>query len=102
MKAGNIVAPAKTTKQAPDLEEAFEEEDDGEVITEPKDEDEELDLKKDKYIKQPKVKKPAAKKATKKGSKKDDETQGEDSEEEAKPKKARAKKAPPAKGKGKK
>jgi replication factor C subunit 1 len=49
MKASNVVAPAKVTKDVPDLEEAFEEEDDAEVVAEAKDEDDEIDLKKDKY-----------------------------------------------------
>ena len=49
MKASNVVAPAKVTKDVPDLEEAFEEEDDGEVVAEPKEDDEETELKKDKY-----------------------------------------------------
>jgi len=49
MKASNVVAPAKVTKDVPDLEEAFEEEDDAEVAAEPRDEDDEIDLKKDKY-----------------------------------------------------
>ncbi|KAL5321600.1 hypothetical protein ACEPPN_009560 [Leptodophora sp. 'Broadleaf-Isolate-01'] len=105
MKASNVMAPAKTTKQAPDLEEAFEEEVDEAEVAEVKDDDEETDLKKDKYIKQPKVKKAAAKKAPKKkAAKNDDEEEEEDSEEEVKPKKSKAKpKAKPgAKGKGKK
>ena len=60
MKASNVVAPAKQTKEVPDLEEALEEDDD-EAIVEPKEaDDDEADLKKDKYIKQPKVEKPAA------------------------------------------
>ena len=64
MKASSVAAPKAQPKQAPDLEEAIEEEDDG-AVAEPADEDdEEIDLKKDKYIKQPK-KKPAPKKGTK-------------------------------------
>jgi replication factor C subunit 1 len=104
MKASNVVAPAKVTKDVPDLEEAFEEEDDGELVAEPKEDDEETELKKDKYIKQPKVKKPAApKKASKnKGAKNDDEADEDDSEE-VKPKKGRSKaKSTATKGKGKK
>lgn len=68
MKASNVAAPKKMAKDAPDLEEAIEEEDDGEVV-EPvaDDDDDEIDFKKDKYIKQPK-----AKKATKKAAKADD------------------------------
>lgn len=89
MKASNVVAPAKVNKPAPDLEEAFEEEDDAEVIAEPKEDDEDVDFKKDKYIKQPKAKKPAATKkggAKKKGAKDDDDN---DDEEDVKPKKAK-------------
>ncbi|KAG6017412.1 hypothetical protein E4U54_007345 [Claviceps lovelessii] len=73
MKATNVVAPKKQAKEAPDLEEAIEEEDDAEVVeaVEPDDEDE-IDLKKDKYIKQPK-KKPAAKKASKASAGDEDE-----------------------------
>ncbi|KAK0102412.1 hypothetical protein ONS95_006032 [Cadophora gregata] len=100
MKASNVIAPAKATKQAPDLEEAFEEEVDEVEVAEVKDDDDETDLKKDKYIKQPKTKKAPAKKAPKKkAAKKDDDDEEEDSED-AKPKKAKAK--PKAKGKGKK
>ncbi|ESZ94435.1 putative Replication factor C subunit 1 [Sclerotinia borealis F-4128] len=92
MKASNVFQPAKVAAAKPDLEEAFEEEDDGEVIAEPVDDDE-IDLKKDKYIKQPKVKK-VAKKPVKKKTKStmeddsmiDDE---EEEEEEKKPKKAK-------------
>ncbi|KAH7399947.1 replication factor RFC1 C terminal domain-containing protein [Cadophora sp. MPI-SDFR-AT-0126] len=105
MKASNVMAPAKATKQAPDLEEAFEEEVDEVEVTEVKDDDDETDLKKDKYIKQPKAKKAPAKKAPrKKAAKMDDDDDEEDSEEDVKPKKGRAKpKAKPAaKGKGKK
>ncbi|USP80698.1 uncharacterized protein yc1106_07972 [Curvularia clavata] len=97
MKASSVTAPKKQAKEKPDLEEAIEESDDGEVIEEIKDEDDEdVDLSKDKYVKQPK-KKAAPKKgaaAAKKGAKK--KAKGEDSdddeEEEVKPK---------AKGKGK-
>lgn len=90
MKASNVVAPAKVTTAAPDLEEAFEEEDDGEVIAEPKEDDEDVDLKKDKYIKQPKAKKATGgKKATakKKAAKEDDEG----SDGDVKPKKSKGK-----------
>lgn len=85
MKASSVVAPKKQTKEKPDLEEAIDESDDGEVIEEIKEDDAEVDLSKDKYVKQPK-KKPAAKKgaAAKKGKKaKDDD---DDEEEEVKPK----------------
>ncbi|PTB67352.1 DNA replication factor C, large subunit, partial [Trichoderma citrinoviride] len=74
MKASNVFAPKKQTKEIPDLEEAIEEEDDAEVLDAPDvDEDDEIDLKKDKYIKQPKVKK-AAKKTSKTSTADDDDT----------------------------
>jgi len=83
MKASNVIAPAKQAKVAPDLEEAIEEEDDGEVISEPKEEEEEdIDLKKDKYIKQPKVKKSANSKISKKAAKDVEEVLGDEEEEE--------------------
>ena len=63
MKASSVVAPKKQTKEKPDLEEAIDESDEGEVVEEVKEDDEELDLSKDKYVKQPK-KKAAAKKTT--------------------------------------
>ncbi|KAM3082624.1 DNA replication factor C complex subunit Rfc1 [Clarireedia jacksonii] len=102
MKASNVFQPTKVAKVAPDLEEAFEEEDDAEVIAEPVEDDEETDLKKDKYIKQPKVKKPAAKKAAakKKGKKDDDDDMIDDDEEEEEVPKKKARK--PAAKKGKK
>ncbi|RDA94842.1 hypothetical protein CP533_4238 [Ophiocordyceps camponoti-saundersi (nom. inval.)] len=57
MKASNVVAPKKQAKEAPDLEEAIEEEDDGEVAEVAEVDDDEVDLTKDKYIKLPKAKK---------------------------------------------
>ncbi|TGO22217.1 hypothetical protein BPAE_0177g00110 [Botrytis paeoniae] len=102
MKASNVFQPAKIAAVKPDLEEAFEEEDDGEVIVEPVDDDEETDLKKDKYIKQPK-KKPAKKPAKKKAkSNEDDSMIDDEDEEEEKPKKRPAKKASASAKKGKK
>ncbi|KAK6597854.1 replication factor RFC1 C terminal domain-containing protein [Botrytis cinerea] len=102
MKASNVFQPAKVAAVKPDLEEAFEEEDDGEVIAEPVDDDEEADLKKDKYIKQPK-KKPAKKPAKKKAkSNEDDSMIDDEEEEEEKPKKKPAKKASASAKKGKK
>jgi replication factor C subunit 1 len=95
MKATSVVAPKKQAKEKPDLEEAIDESDDGEVIEEVKNDDEETDLSKDKYVKQPKKKAtskkggPAQKRAKKK-VKDDDSDDGVD--EEVKPK---------AKGKGK-
>lgn len=64
MKAANVAAPKKQARDAPDLEEAIEEEDDGEVVEPVEEDDDEIDFKKDKYIKKPK-----AKKATKKAAK---------------------------------
>ncbi|KAF1917167.1 replication factor RFC1 C terminal domain-containing protein [Ampelomyces quisqualis] len=87
MKASSVVAPKKQAKEKPDLEEAIDESDDGEVIEEVKDEDEEVDLSKDKYVKQPKKKKAAAKKggaAQKRGKKAEDDE--DEMEEDAKPK----------------
>ncbi|KAF2130824.1 DNA replication factor C, large subunit [Dothidotthia symphoricarpi CBS 119687] len=95
MKATSVVAPKKQAKEKPDLEEAIEESDDGEVIEEVKEEDEEGDLSKDKYVKQPKKKAAGKKAAPKKAAKKkakDDEDEDEDEDDEVKPK---------AKGKGK-
>lgn len=88
MKASSVVAPTKLGKEMPDLEEAIEEEGEGDAVESADvDEDDELDLKADKYIKQPK--KTAAKKTTKKAAKADDEDDEDDSS-----------KAPKAKGKG--
>ncbi|GME49001.1 replication factor c subunit 1 [Neofusicoccum parvum] len=91
MKASSVVAPKAAKKEKPDLEEAIEESDEGEVADEPdatkKDEDEEGDITKDKYIKQPKKKAVPKKKAAKKAA-------ADDDDDEPKPKKA-------AKGKGK-
>ncbi|KAK7192528.1 hypothetical protein DPSP01_008832 [Paraphaeosphaeria sporulosa] len=88
MKASNVVAPKKATKDKPDLEEAIEESDEEEVVSEIKEEDEDVDISKDKYVKQPKKK--AAKKATgakPRGKKRaaEDDDDGE-SEEDVKPK----------------
>lgn len=96
IKASNVFAPKKQTKEMPDLEEAIEEEDDAELLEAPDvDEDDEIDLKKDKYIKQPKVKKPA-KKASKTSTGDDDDTA------DSKPKGRAKAKATSAKGKAKK
>lgn len=98
MKASNVIATQKGPKIAPDLEEAIEEDDDGEILVEDQDnaddDDENGDLLKDKYIKKPKAprgdasKKPAAKKGKK--TTKDRENLEDESEEEPKPKNARA------------
>jgi replication factor C subunit 1 len=110
MKASSVAVPKKTPKLKPDLEDAIEESDEGEEVTaegetkEGGDESgEELDLKKDKYVKLPK-KKPASKKGAaggdavkgrkkptaKKGKKKDDSDDDDDFDsDDDKPKKGR-------------
>jgi replication factor C subunit 1 len=92
MKASNVVAPAKAAKEMPDLEEAIEESDGGEALIDtPEDnDDDDMDLSKDKYIKKPKAKKAAAKKPAGKKSKKADDSDGD--EDDVKPKKARVSK----------
>lgn len=108
IKASNVVAPKQLPKVKPDIEEAIDESDEGEEITPEgetkEDEEEELDLKKDKYVKIPKPKKAAAKgagKGAKKNAKSKKRDLGSDAEsdDDDKPKKAR--KARPAKGKAK-
>lgn len=59
------MAPKGKSKDMPDLEEAIEEEDDGDVVEAAEVEEDELDLTKDKYIKQPRAKKATTKKAAK-------------------------------------
>ena len=112
MKASQVVAPKKKSKERPDIEDALEESeseagsgDDQAVL----DEEEPLDLKKDKYVAAPKKKKPTAKgkKAGAKGKGKvkeasEDELASEDeSEEDVKPRKGAAGKGK-GKGRGKK
>ncbi|RYP60746.1 hypothetical protein DL771_010398 [Monosporascus sp. 5C6A] len=87
MKASSVVAPAKASRDKPDLEEAIEDEDEAEVIeaAEPVDEEDE-DIGKDKYIKKPRAKptkKAAGKKATKAAAA---AAADDDDEEEEKPK----------------
>ncbi|KAL1901391.1 DNA replication factor C complex subunit Rfc1 [Sporothrix stenoceras] len=93
MKATNNVTVAKkSARDAPDLEEAIEEEDDADVVAEPVDEeDEELDLKKDKYIMKPKAKPKRAAPKKKAAAAKDDFLDDDDEDD-----------APKARGKGKK
>ncbi|KAF2829683.1 DNA replication factor C, large subunit [Ophiobolus disseminans] len=105
MKASSVVAPKKQAKEKPDLEEAIDESDEGEVVEEVKDEDEDVDLSKDKYVKQPKKKAApkkgaAAKKGKKKATKDEDDEDDEEEEEEVKPK-GKGKGKAPAKGKKK-
>ncbi|KAK5715829.1 DNA replication factor C complex subunit Rfc1 [Elasticomyces elasticus] len=103
MKASSIVAPKRApAKERPDLEEAIEESADeaGDAAENAEaDDEEDVDLSKDKYVKQPKKRKAAA--AGKAGASKKKKTakdeEDEDEDEEPKPKKARA----PAKGKAK-
>lgn len=112
MKASNVVAAQKGPKIVPDLEEAIEDEDDGEVLVEDQgnadDDDESGDIFSDKYIKKPKAQKDAAPKkpANKKGKKtsNDKEDLEDKSEDEPKQKEARTGKAKVTaqRGKGKK
>ncbi|KAL2218477.1 replication factor RFC1 C terminal domain-containing protein [Thermoascus aurantiacus ATCC 26904] len=96
MKASSVVAPKRLPKVKPDIEDAIDESDEEEEILDPdtrlEDESEELDLKKDKYVKVPK--KPAAQKGAAgkgkkaaKANKADDDDFIDDDEEEEKPKK---------------
>ena len=111
MKAGGGLAPLKKAKERPDLEEAIDESDDAdEVLADAVDDDEEeaLDLKKDKYVRAPK-KKAAAKKTTAKKGKtkvKDEDEEGEEmvdaSEEDVKPSKGKGKGKTAARGRPKK
>lgn len=95
-------------RDKPDLEEAVEDEDVEEVVEDAGDDDDsEIDLKKDKYIKAPKKKKAAAKpkssaaKGKGKASKsKDDSDVDDDDEEDPKPKKRGATGAGRGRGRG--
>lgn len=116
IKASTVVAPKKATKDKPDFEEAIEEsEDDEELIADKdvkkEDDEEDLDLSKDKYVKQAKKKraapnKTATKKAptSKKGKGRANESEEEEdfviSEEDTKPTKGRGSKAKASGGKG--
>ncbi|KAK2758352.1 hypothetical protein FQN54_004201 [Arachnomyces sp. PD_36] len=94
IKATSVIAPKKLPKEKPDLEDAIDESDEEEITPEGEtradDEEEELDLKKDKYVKVPKAKKKgaakgAAAKKNAKGKKRDPDSDVESEE----PKKAR-------------
>ena len=91
MKASNVLASTakKLPQDKPDLEEAIEEEDDAELVEAVEVDEDELDLKTDKYIKVPKKK--AAPKKTAKKVTSDDDSAGP---------KAKKAKAPAAKGRG--
>lgn len=103
MKASQVVAPKKKSKERPDIEDALEESE-SEVSSGGEqavlDEDEPLDLKKDKYVAAPKKRKTAAKgknagaKGKGKGRTKDESDDEDESEEDVKPRKGA-----PAKGK---
>ena len=89
MKASNVVAPKKTPKETPDIEDAIDESDEEDVVEEEskeQDEEEELDLKKDKYVSLPKKKAAAGK------GKKSTQKAADDDEAEEKPKKGKARK----------
>ncbi|KAK0706378.1 replication factor RFC1 C terminal domain-containing protein [Lasiosphaeria miniovina] len=88
MKASSVVAPKKGSRDVPDLEEAIEEEDEGDAVEAVEVDEEELDLKTDKYIKQPKktAKKPA-KKAAKANDDDDDDDDGGKAKGRRRPKK---------------
>lgn len=116
MKASQVVAPQKKGKDRPDLEEALDESDSGVSSGEDKavlDEDEPLDLKKDRYVKAPKKKPAKAAKGGKasakgKGKGKMKEESDEDmhdsddaSEEDVKPRKGAAAKGTAAAAKRK-
>jgi replication factor C subunit 1 len=94
MKTSNVgVGPRKTAKDVPDLEEAIEEDDDGEVLEAADAVEDEDDIKGDKYIKQPKAK-------AKKTAKKAKTAEVDDDDDEEKPKgKARSKAGPKSKAK---
>lgn len=89
MKASNVVAPKKTPKEKPDIEDAIDESDEDEVVEEEskeQNEEEELDLKKDKYVSLPKKKAAAGK------GKKGKQKAADDDEAEEKPKRGKARK----------
>ncbi|KAL4801469.1 replication factor RFC1 C terminal domain-containing protein [Aspergillus unguis] len=105
MKASNVLAPKKGAKEKPDLEDAIDESDEEEVLaddTKEDDENEEIDLKKDKLIRVPKksAKKGAAKSgASSKGKGKgkakkasEDDFIDDDDDGDSKPKKGRGRK----------
>lgn len=101
MKASNVLAPKKGAggvgKEKPDLEEALDESDEGDLVDDAvgaaEDESgEELDLKKDKYVSAPKRQPASKKKAASKTKTAKDEDDGlDESEEDVKPAKGKAK-----------
>ncbi len=103
MKASNVTATKRVARDAPDLEEAIEDDDDADAVAEPVEADEDdLDLQKDKYIKQPKGKaKKAAPKKAAKAAKAAAAADDDDDDDGAKPR-GKGKAAPKSKGKAKK
>jgi replication factor C subunit 1 len=109
MKASSVIAPKAAKKVQPDLEEAIDESDGEDALPEgetKEDDEEDVDIKKDKYIKEPKKKaapKATAPKGKKRAKKETDDDEGldasESEEKPKKPKKAAAKGG--RKGKGK-
>jgi replication factor C subunit 1 len=91
LKGSTIGAPKKMTKDKPDLEEALDESDDEESIDAAvqAEEEEEVDITKDKYIKAPKKKKTAPQRAAA-GKGKKRKGDDEESDEAPKPKKGKA------------
>ncbi|RAL17737.1 replication factor C subunit 1 [Aspergillus homomorphus CBS 101889] len=92
IKASSVSVPKKLAKEKPDLEDALEESDEEEVVEESKEDDEaeELDLKKDKYVRVPK--KSAPKGGASKGKKTKKTADDEAVDDEEKPKKPRGRK----------
>lgn len=108
MKASNVIAPKRMAKEKPDLEEAFDESDGGELIDDVKGEEDESgadgDVLKDKYVKAKKKKAAPKGKGKKKAAAADSDDDESDEGEEEKPKKGKgkAKAKAPAKSRGKK
>jgi replication factor C subunit 1 len=104
IKASSVVAPRKLPKVKPDLEDAVDDSDEGEEILGEEevkgDEESDLDLKKDKYVKAPKKKKagaaaaakPKAKPKAKKGKKANDDDDDLSDSVDEKPKAKRGRK----------
>ncbi|KAF2666773.1 DNA replication factor C, large subunit [Microthyrium microscopicum] len=95
MKASQVFAPKKAAKDVPDLEEAIEAEEVEEKEGPTKEEEDEADISKDKYIKAPKPKKKAA--ASKKRSADSDVDDSEPKKAKASASKAKGKAKPKAK-----
>ena len=103
MKASTAAPPSAKSRAKPDLEEAIDEDDDDQILVDPavEDAEEELDLKKDKYVSAPKKRKAPPKKSGKKAG--DDSAEEDEDEPPAKKGKTAGKAAvKTAKGKGKK